>query len=117
MLCIITRNMSNNWGIPIEVRKFVLNRDSNCVYCGIDFSIEHKSKKTKPSWEHIVNDIRIHGINNIGLCCCSCNASKGAKLLTEWLQSKYCRSKYITEKSVARVVQEAISNPPKLDCE
>jgi hypothetical protein len=45
----------------------------------------------------------------------SCNASKGAKLLEVWLESDYCIKKDITTESVAKVVREAISNPPKLD--
>lgn len=75
--------MSNKWGIPKEVEKLVLERDTHCVYCGVDFSTEHISRKTKPSWEHIINDIRIIGSDNIALCCMSCNASKGAKLLQD----------------------------------
>ena len=59
--------MANKWGIPKEVEEFVLRRDLFCVYCGVDFSINHQSRKTKPSWEHIVNDIRISTINNIAL--------------------------------------------------
>lgn len=104
--------MANKWGIPKEVEKHVLERDRNCVYCGTEFSNENR--KTKASWEHIVNDIRINGANNIALCCMSCNASKGAKLLSEWLDGKYCKNKNITPKTVAVVVKEAIATPPKL---
>jgi hypothetical protein len=106
--------MANRWGIPQEVEDFVKQRDTQCVYCGVEFSEDNKSRKTKPSWEHIINDIRINGIDNITLCCMSCNASKGAKLLEEWLQSDYCKKKGITEETVDIVVKEAIKNPPKL---
>jgi hypothetical protein len=44
----------------------------------------------------------------------SCNASKGAKLLLDWLQSDYCKRNKITKDSVAQVVKDAIKNPPKL---
>ena len=107
--------MANRCGIPNDVENYVIARDSSCVYCGVPFSANDSSRKTKPSWEHIVNDIRINGINNIALCCMSCNASKGAKLLEVWLESDYCIKKDITTESVAKVVREAISNPPKLD--
>jgi len=63
-----------------EVENFVLSRDKSCVYCGVPFVKGDNSRKTKQSWEHIVNDIRINGADNIALCCMSCNASKGAKL-------------------------------------
>ncbi len=104
--------MANRWGIPLEVEKHVLERDSTCVYCGSEFSIE--TRKTKASWEHIVNDIRINGTDNIALCCKSCNASKGAKLLSVWLNGEYCKNKNITPETVAEIVKKAIANPPKL---
>jgi len=107
--------MANRWGIPKDVEDFAKKRDSKCVYCGVEFSNDNESRKSKPSWEHIVNDIRINDINNISLCCMSCNASKGAKLLEDWLKSDYCRRNEITVESVATVVKEAIKNPPKLE--
>ncbi|RXG30923.1 HNH endonuclease [Leeuwenhoekiella palythoae] len=100
--------MANQWGIPEDVEKFVLIRDKTCVYCGVDFSITHVSRKTKPSWEHIINDIHLSSVDNIALCCTSCNASKGAKKLQEWLKSNYCLSKNINENTVAEVVQNVI---------
>ena len=105
----------NRWGIPKEVEQKVRERDSACVYCRVEFIEGDKSRTTKPSWEHIVNDIRINGTNNIALCCMSCNASKGSKLLEDWLNSDYCERKGITPDSVAEVVKKAISNPPRLD--
>lgn len=106
--------MANKWGIPIEVENLVLKRDTSCVYCNITFTKNDNSRKTKQSWEHIVNDIRINGADNIALCCMSCNASKGAKLLETWLESKYCKDKGITKDTVARVVKEAIENKPEM---
>jgi len=91
--------MANPWGIPKEVEDFVKERDTNCVYCGQEFEPNSESRKYKPSWEHIVNDIRINGIENIALCCMSCNASKGAKLLDDWLKSDYCKRNNITEET------------------
>lgn len=107
--------MANRWGIPKEVEDFVLKRDKSCVYCGVNFNHENQTRKSKPSWEHIVNDIRINGPNNIALCCMSCNASKGAKLLEEWLASDYCARKSISKNSVAEVVKQAIINTPRLE--
>lgn len=106
--------MSNRWGIPKAVEDYVKKRDLSCVYCGQEFSENNQSIKAKPTWEHIINDIRINGIDNISLCCRSCNSSKGAKLLENWFLSDYCQSKNINKDSVAKVVKEAIENPPKL---
>ncbi|MDQ2180513.1 hypothetical protein [Marinifilum sp. D714] len=107
--------MANRWGIPKEVEEFVTIRDNSCVYCGIEFKLDEKSRKNKPSWEHIVNDIRINGSDNIALCCMSCNASKGAKLLENWLESAYCKKKGITVESVANVVKMALQNYSRSD--
>ncbi|MEN3324871.1 HNH endonuclease [Mariniflexile soesokkakense] len=105
--------MANRWGIPKDVKDFVKNRDKNCVFCSIEFTNNNESRKSKPSCEHIINDIRINGIENISLCCMSCNSSKGAKLLDNWLLSDYCKKNKITKDTVAIVVKEAIKNPPK----
>jgi hypothetical protein len=106
--------MANRWGIPLDVENFVRQRDVSCVYCGVKFSEDTGTRAKKPSWEHIINDIRINGPHNIALCCISCNASKGAKLLEDWLEVDYYKRKNITVNSVAAVVKEAIANPPHL---
>lgn len=103
--------MANRWGIPEEVEKVVRQRDRLCVYCGVEFSTENNLRANNPTWEHIVNDIRINGVDNIALCCVSCNASKGAKLIYDWLESDYCKAKGITFSTVAQVVKNVISNP------
>lgn len=107
--------MANRWRIPKEVENYVRDRDLACVYCRVDFINDVNSRTSKPSLEHIVNDIRINGTNNIALCCISCNASKGSKLLEDWLLSEYCIRKGITVNSVAEVVKNALLNPPTLN--
>ena len=106
--------MANKWRIPIEVENFVISRDKTCVYCGVTFTNDNNSRKTKKSCEHIVTDIRLNGVDNIALCCMSCNSSKGSKLLKHWLESKYCKDKGITKETVALVVIEAIESLPKV---
>lgn len=108
------RQMANRWGIPREVENHVRDRDLACVYCGVEFRDDDNSRTSKPSWEHIVNDIRINGTTNIALCCMSCNASKGSKPLEDWLNSDYCKRKEISANSVDEVVKQAIINPPEL---
>ena len=71
--------MANNWNIPLNLEKEIRERDKVCVYCGINFTSTKISKKTASSWEHIINDAKIITRENIALCCCSCNASKGQK--------------------------------------
>jgi hypothetical protein len=98
--------MANRWGIPKNVEEFVKQRDLSCVYCGISFSNSVINHKTRPTWEHIINDMRINGPENIALCCGSCNASKGTKQLTDWLNSNYCLAKGINKDTVANVVKD-----------
>ena len=87
----------NRWNIPDWLEKEVSARDRYCIYCGVEFIITSPSQRRfKPSWEHIINDARIVTRENTALCCVSCNASKGAKALHAWFQSKYCESLGIT---------------------
>lgn len=104
----------NRWNIPEWLEREVINRDSCCVYCSVDFGSNSDSRKSNPTWEHIVNDARIVTIENIARCCFSCNASKGAKELSVWLESKYCKSNGITRETVSKVVRQALENPPKI---
>jgi len=87
----------------------VLERDRNCVYCGIEFDLQSTERRLRPSWEHIINDARIISLENIARCCVGCNASKGAKELLVWMGSNYCKKKGIAVTSVAPVVQAAIT--------
>src|SRR5690554_7044731 len=58
----------------------------------------------------IINDARIITRENIALCCCGCNASKGQKPLAVWLQTKYCKDRGITPETVAPVVKQALEH-------
>jgi hypothetical protein len=102
--------MPNRWGIPIEIEALVINRDRACVYCGIRFIESDPDRKTKKTWEHIINDMRKNGSDNIALCCGSCNASKGNRALEVWLKSKYCVTKAINYDTVAQVVKNHLKS-------
>lgn len=102
--------MSNNWNILDWLEDEIRKRDNACVYCGIEFTPAIVSKKSAASWEHIINDAKIITRENIVLCCCGCNASKGQKQLSVWLQSKYCKDRGITSDSVAPIIKQAIAS-------
>lgn len=95
----------NKWNIPEELEIEIRNRDKVCVYCGSEFGEE---RKTKASWEHIINNAKIITRKNIALCCVGCNASKGSKRLSDWISSKYCINKGISNETVANVVKYAL---------
>lgn len=97
--------MPNRWGIPRNVEEAVLARDTVCVYCGIEFGTEGRTRK---SWEHIINDINIATLQNIALCCVGCNASKGTKLLRNWIDSPNARRRGVSPSSLSQVVRDAL---------
>lgn len=100
--------MANNWNIPDWLEKEVRERDTECVYYHNEFTPAKVSRKSAASWEHIINDASIITRENIALCCCGCNASKGQKQLSTWLQTKYCRDRDITSETVAPIIKQAI---------
>ncbi len=102
--------MANNWNIPAWLEQEVRDRDKTCVYCGNEFVSSRVSVRLSASWEHIINDANIISRENIALCCRGCNASKGQKSVSEWLRTKYCRDRGISDQTVAPIVKLAISN-------
>ena len=97
----------NRWHIPEDLEGEIRRRDRSCIYCGKVFA-DATSRGQQPSWEHIVNDASMVTRENIALCCISCNASKGTKDLSAWLDSKYCRRRGITAATLAPVAQRAL---------
>ena len=102
--------MANRWNIPEWLEKEIRVREKVCVYCRAEFTSAKVSKRLAASWEHIVNDARVITRENIALCCCGCNASKGQKALTVWLQSEYCKMRGIDQSTLAPIIKPAIEN-------
>ncbi len=88
----------------------VLERDTACVYCGVVFGLADAKFGSRPSWEHIVNDARIITLENIARCCRSCNASKGVKPLSVWLESPYCKTRGINKTTLAAIVRSTLNH-------
>ncbi len=101
----------NKWGIPERLEKEVKERDTFCIYCGIQM-IEKMPpsgpRKAVATWEHIINDENIISRENIARCCVACNSSKGQRKLSDWIQSSYCKKREINKDTVAEVVKEAL---------
>jgi 5-methylcytosine-specific restriction endonuclease McrA len=95
----------NRWNIPGWLEREILERDKTCIYCGVVFEPPNARVGLRPSWEHIVNDARIITRENIARCCRSCNASKGAKPLSVWFESRYCKERGIDLETVAEIVR------------
>jgi hypothetical protein len=105
----------NKWGIPDWLEREVKDRDKTCVYCGIkmiDQMPPRGPRKAVATWEHIINNARIVTRENIALCCASCNSSKGTKILSDWIQSNYCKKRGINKDTVGDVVKAALKCTP-----
>jgi hypothetical protein len=99
----------NRWKIPLALEQLVRERDRACVYCRRGFGDLQSPRGTRPSWEHIVNDESLISADNVALCCISCNASKGAKPLRDWLSSTYCGDRGISAMTMAEVARRALA--------
>lgn len=91
----------------VEAEREILARDLSCIYCGQVFA-DASRRGQRRSWEHIVNDATMISPANIALCCISCNASKGAKLLAVWMDSRYCTARGIDQDTIAPVARAAL---------
>ncbi len=99
---------ASSWNVPRDMALAVLARDIRCIYCEREFGEPQGPRAACPSGEHIVNDLAIVNLENIALCCVGCNASKGTKTLSDWLDSKYCVTRGIGEQSLAPVALAAL---------
>ncbi|MFH1376262.1 MAG: hypothetical protein ABIH25_01370 [Candidatus Woesearchaeota archaeon] len=105
--------MSNNFGIPDQELLKIRARDKKCVYCHktmID-PYTRDNQKDSATIEHLKFDGPFYWkdgmkIQDITICCGSCNSSRGIKKLSDWFRTKYCITKNINEKTVAAPVKE-----------
>ncbi len=75
------------YNIPTkDLITLVNNRDIRCIYCDCEFSTDYKSKRYG-TYDHL-DAFMAHSKSNTVKCCGSCNSSKGAKDVLEWLESK-----------------------------
>jgi hypothetical protein len=71
------RYVPSDWNI---IREFVFERDNfTCTYCG------EQSKKLECDHIHPVSRGGDNSLTNLTTACITCNRSKGAKLLEDWV--------------------------------
>ncbi|NQV89240.1 MAG: hypothetical protein HQ488_02870 [Parcubacteria group bacterium] len=102
--------MKNKYGLPEKELDSIRARDSVCVYC-------HKTMKKAGSeefrgdWstiEHLNHLPPWNNISTIAICCFSCNASRGAKRITDWFKGSYCLDKGINLNTVTTPVKDYV---------
>ena len=109
----------NKYGIPRDVEEKIRVRDKVCIYCKKRMRKNHPT--LKPSIEHL-NNIR-HDVptkcaldcntpTTLGICCITCNRSRGEKHYWDWFKSKYCEENNINNQTVALIVKRYIKKYP-----
>ncbi|MBA4313162.1 MAG: HNH endonuclease [Chlorobiaceae bacterium] len=108
--------MTNKYGIPSDELLRIRARDKNCVYCHKEMIFPFIPKKHKDcaTIEHLNFDGPFYWdedlqIEDVVICCGSCNSSRGAKKLSEWFRTKYCIARNINENTVADPVKEYLT--------
>ncbi len=98
--------MSNKYGISEKDEQEIRLRDKTCVYC-------HKKMINPSDNENRTDWATIEHLNflppwddsvTVAICCFSCNASRGQKILSEWFKTEYCLERNINRKTVAEPV-------------
>jgi len=108
--------MANKFGIPNNELLKIRKRDKRCAYCHKKMiypfisarqsdcaTIEHLNFNGPFYWKEGLQ------IEDIVICCGSCNSSRGVKKLSDWFKTKFCTSKNINEKTVADPVKKYLS--------
>ena len=111
--------MTNRFGIPEKELAKIRERDKKCVYCHKEMvypSVVSK-KKDSATIEHLNYDGPFYWkegleMQDLVICCGSCNSSRGDKKLKDWFKSPYCLSKGINENTVSEPVKEYLKRRP-----
>jgi len=113
--------MANKFGIPNNELLKIHARDKKCVYChklminpfdssnySDSATIEHLSPFKPFYWNEGMK------IENIAICCGSCNSSRGSMRVLDWFKTKYCTTRNINANTVADPVKKFLNKQKKL---
>jgi hypothetical protein len=98
---------NNIYGIPDEALDRIRERDRACVYC---HTIMRPYGSDGPSshWatiEHLNHLPPWDDPTTIAICCAGCNSRRSNLTHAAWFATDYCRSRGISEESVAETVR------------
>ena len=112
--------MTNKFGIPENELQKVRSRDKKCAYCHKEmiFPYDVNRRQDSATIEHLNFDGPFYWndglqIEDIVICCGSCNSSRGIKKLQDWFKTKYCVEKNINEDTVSYPVKEYLNRKKK----
>lgn len=105
------------YGISKEVLEKIIERDKVCIYCRKEMkrcASVIGTPKNKATIEHFsdVGELGA-GVEEVGICCGSCNSSRGNKKLFSWFKKDYCIKNNINEKKVAKPIKNYIKKMGK----
>jgi hypothetical protein len=112
--------VKTTWPGKVDKERFI-KRDKVCIYCSKQMrngkdapradwaTVEHLNHRS--DWDSVGNYIKEGKdvTEIVGMCCWSCNASRGALPLPEWFEKQYCIDRNINLKTVAPVVRQFLS--------
>lgn len=105
--------MSNQFGIPEKELEKIRMRDKNCVYCHkkLIYPFIKSKQRDCATIEHLNFDGPFYWkdglqIEDVAICCGSCNSSRNDNPFREWFKMKYCIARNITEKTVAEPIKK-----------
>lgn len=104
--------MPNKYGLSEDKLKDIRARDTDCVYCHKKM-IEPNPIGWRGDWATIEHLNFLPPWNNaetVAICCGSCNSSRGAKNITDWFKTGYCREKNINAETVAEPVKKYLQS-------
>ena len=108
--------MTNKFGIPENELQIIRTRDKKCAYCRKEmlFPFDVNKRQDSATIEHLNFDGPFYWnkglqIEDIVICCGSCNSSRGIKKLKDWFKSKYCIEKNINEDTISNPVKEYLN--------
>jgi hypothetical protein len=109
-------SMTNQFGIPHDELEKVRERDKNCVYCHKEmlYPFVPGNQSDSATIEHLNFDGPFYWkdnlqIQDIVICCGSCNSSRGIKKLPDWFLSEYCLERNINENTVTNPVKDYLN--------
>ncbi len=114
--------MSNRFGISRADEEELRAREKTCVYCRKAMKLfadthEGKDRADLATIEHLNFDGPFYvsdglRMEDVVICCCACNASRGTRRVLDWFKTKYCVSRNINEVTVAEPVRKYLRELP-----
>jgi hypothetical protein len=106
------------YGIPNNLLNEVKTRDKLCSYCNkvMIYPYTTTNRKDSATIEHLNENGPFYWndglkIEDIVMCCGTCNSSRGKRKILDWFKIKYCIDNNINTFTVSKEVQLHLKKP------